>query len=179
MSESLDNTGGEKPNDPHKNASPEETAKPADKELIPQSVEVILEKLPPNDKRIMEAVLAMPISKRSWAAPMPPPDILSEYNDSFPGGAEAIFKMAKDQSDHRMIMEKTIMNREMNQSGAGQILAFVIAMSFLIVAGYLIYLGHEIGGTIFGTIDLIGLVTVFILGRSGMDRSNNGKQKAD
>ncbi len=149
------------------------------KEMLPEPLEIILEKLPPDDRRIMEAVLLVSVGKRAWAAPMPPPDILVEYNDSFPGGAESIFRMAKDQSDHRMLMEKTMVRREFNQSAAGQYLAFVIAMSFLMVAAFLIHDGHETGGTIFGTVDLVGLVTVFIIGRQGMQPVKGANQKEE
>ena len=49
---------------------------------------------------------------------------------------------------------------------AGLTAAFTLALSFLGVSAWLIYYGHEVGGTILGTVDLVALVTVFITGRA-------------
>lgn len=48
----------------------------------------------------------------------------------------------------------------------GLAMAFTLALSFLGVSAWLIYSGHEVGGTILGTVDLVALVTVFITGRA-------------
>jgi hypothetical protein len=41
----------------------------------------------------------------------------------------------------------------------------VVALAFLIAAYRLIQDGHSLAGTILGTVDLTGLVAVFVLGR--------------
>ena len=40
-----------------------------------------------------------------WAGPIPPPELLAEYDQVIPNGAERILSMAEKQSDHRMRME--------------------------------------------------------------------------
>jgi hypothetical protein len=41
-------------------------------------------------------------------------------------------------------------------------MAFIIAISFLLVAGGLIVTGHDVAGGVLGAVDLLGLVSVFL-----------------
>ena len=47
----------------------------------------------------------------------------------------------------------------------GLILGFFVTMAFLAAAVFLIERGHDVSGTILGTVDIVALVTVFVLGR--------------
>ena len=47
----------------------------------------------------------------------------------------------------------------------GLIAGFLIAVLFLLASWDLVKSGHEVAGTILGTIDLVALVTVFVTGR--------------
>jgi hypothetical protein len=49
---------------------------------------------------------------------------------------------------------------------AGIFGAFTITLAFLIVSAWVISIGHEVGGTILGTVDLVALSTVFITRRA-------------
>ncbi|MET9002745.1 hypothetical protein [Amycolatopsis sp. NPDC004169] len=53
------------------------------------------------------------------------------------------------------------------QAWVGMIFAFVLAVLFLAASVLLIMNDHEVSGTILGTVDLVALVTVFIMGRQG------------
>ncbi len=128
--------------------------------VIPEEAQQLLENLPENAQR---AVLA--IIRQSWQGPLPPPDVLREYNEIIPNGAERIFKMAENQSQHRLSLEKDVINKEQNQSSLGQIFGFIIAVAFGAAAFTLAITGHEISGTIIGTVDLVALVSVFVLGK--------------
>ena len=63
-------------------------------------------------------------------------------------------------------MEKTVIPEEQRQSGRGQIFGFIIAIAFLIASFVLILKGFGVYGTIIGSIDLVALVTVFVIGRN-------------
>ena len=63
--------------------------------------------------------------------------------------------------DHQMTLER----RQQNLEWAGLISALIIALSFLAVSAGLIAAGHEVGGTVMGTVDLVALVSVFVVGR--------------
>jgi len=74
-------------------------------------------------------------------------------------------KMAESQSDHRQKLETATIISQNKQSERGQLFAFILATA-LIVVGLLAFLTHHDGVamTIFGT-TIIGLVTVFVVGR--------------
>jgi len=142
--------------------------------IIPEEVKPILKKLAPNEQQIV--VKALIQVKRTWTGPMPPPDILAGYNDIIPDGAERILRMAEKQSDHRMDMEKIVVNRELNQSGRGQNYALIIVILVLIASFSLIYLGHEVAGGVLGVVDLVALASVFIIGKYGQKKDLQGKR---
>ena len=133
---------------------------------ILKELKVIIHDLPePQQKAIQAILLVISSKKESYKSPMPPPDILKGYNDAIPNGADRILRMVENQSDHRIQIETTTITRELNQSGRGQNYGLIISLSFLAVSAALIYTGHDVAGTFLGTIDLIGLVSVFILGK--------------
>lgn len=132
--------------------------------LIPEELKPLLEAFPEREQKQFEALLALSI-KRSWKGPIPPPNILKEYNDAVPNGAERILSMAEKQSEHRMEIEKTVINRELNQSGSGQNYALFIVVLVLVASCILIYLNHDVAGSVLGAVDLVALASVFVIGK--------------
>jgi hypothetical protein len=47
----------------------------------------------------------------------------------------------------------------------GLFLGFLITIGFLAVSGWLVNGGHDVSGCIIGTVDLVALVTIFVIGR--------------
>lgn len=146
--------------------------------LIPEELRPILQDLPDPQKRAVEAILfglGISIKRESFRSPLPPPSHLKGYNDVIPNGAERILTMAEKQSEHRISMETTVIGKEQNQSGRGQNYGFIIALAFLIASFILIYTDHDVAGTIIGSIDLVALVTVFVLGKRSQKEDLSGK----
>ena len=86
--------------------------------------------------------------------------VLREVLRSEPGGqlpAGTLEKLV----EHQMSMERA----ELRLEWAGLISALTIALSFLAVSAGLIVGGHEVSGTLLGTVDLVALATVFVKGR--------------
>lgn len=54
---------------------------------------------------------------------------------------------------------------ELSRSNRGLAAGFIVAMSFGIGSIYLIATGHGLPGTIFGTVDIVALASVFVIGR--------------
>ncbi|SMC53312.1 DUF2335 domain-containing protein [Pedobacter nyackensis] len=130
----------------------------------------------PHDKRtriIRSVAISM---KKTHSGPIPDPATLASYNEIIPNGAERIMAMAEKQSDHRIAMESKVITSQQNQSGRGQHYAFIIAILVLLASFICIFTGHGIEGTIIGTLDLVSLVTIFIVGKqyqkSNLDKKN-------
>lgn len=156
------------PSQPKKHNSAENSEKATivsllEKEVIESDPELF--RNIPQDKRakiIRSVAITM---KKSHSGPLPDPETLDSYNEIIPNGAERIMAMAEKQSDHRIAMESKVIYSQQNQSGRGQNYAFIIAITVLLAAFVCIFTGHDIAGTILGTVDLVSLVTVFILGK--------------
>lgn len=132
-------------------------------DVIPEDVQPILKKLNTKDRKTLAVSF---VSMRSmWSGPTPPPEILAKYNEAVPDGAERILRMAEKQSEHRMECEKKVISTELNQSGRGQNYALIVVLAVLCASFWLINTGHDTAGTVLGSIDLVALATVFIVGK--------------
>ena len=112
---------------------------------------------------------------RTSSGPLPPPEILVQYNEIIPDGAERIMQMAERQQAHRHNMEKHVIFEEVKQSGRGQIFGLVISLVTVISATSCIYLGHEWPGAILGVGGLTGLVALFLQGRKNQSPDSEDK----
>lgn len=141
----------------------------------PENLSPILEdpSLSEEEKVRMIRTLISISRKESFSGPLPPPKILAQYNDILTDGAERIMQMAEKQSNHRITLERQIINEEIIQSSRGQWLGFILGLICLILASLLAYLGHDTVAGIFGTTTIIGLVSVFVLGKKGQHNENN------
>lgn len=64
-----------------------------------------------------------------------------------------------------MELEKSTIRRQLNQSGIGQILAFLVSIGCIGASTWLAAEGHEAVAGIIGGTTVIGLVSVFIYGK--------------
>ncbi len=133
--------------------------------IIPEEVSQILKSLPEAQQQAVRAVLIGVSHQQLWQGPLPPPNLLKEYNEAFSNGAERIFREVQRQTTHRIELEKVVIPEQQRQSKRGQLFGLIVAISFLAAAFILIALGHGLYGTIIGSIDIVALVTVFVIGR--------------
>ena len=118
---------------------------------------------------------AITLSK-THIGPLPDPETLEGYARLIPDGANRVMNMAEKQMEHRMFMERKVIGGQIFQSNLGQLLAFVIAISFLSCATYCILNGHEWPGTILGAGGLTALVTAFIKGKEAQRKNLAAKK---
>lgn len=100
----------------------------------------------------------------SYSGPLPPPSILQQYNDIVPGAAERILRMAEQQSEHRQLLEKTVVIGDSKRADRGLICGLIVALAALGGGVFLIFTGHEWSGASIAGLDIIGLVSVFVYG---------------
>ena len=111
----------------------------------------------------------------TFNGPIPPPELLQGYNEVVQNGADRIVTMAEKQSHHRMQLENHAIREELKQSRLGQVYGFILGIVGLGLATILAILDHEAIAGIFGTTTIIGLVTVFVLGKKS--QRNDLEQK--
>jgi uncharacterized membrane protein len=115
------------------------------------------------------------VARQEFSGPLPHPSVLAEYEHVYPGSAKMIFDRFEKQSDHRMFLEKTVVQNREKQSNRGQLFAFIIALALIVFAAFALYLEYpKIAATIC-SVTLIGVVTVFIKGK--VDQKNSIQEK--
>jgi uncharacterized membrane protein len=120
-----------------------------------------------------QATLSAVMWQKIFHGPLPPPELLEHYEQICPGIGERMMEMVRVEGEHRRQMESSIfsadcesMRRQFSEARLGQIFAFIIALAFVAVGGFLVDRGHPISGTLLGGGGLGGIVTTFILGRN-------------
>lgn len=117
-----------------------------------------------DDRELSQAFISTTIQE-AFRGPMPPPILLTEYNEVIKDGAERVFEMAQKQVLHRMQLENHAIKEELKQSRNGQLFGFVLSLTGLSLATLLAMSDREMLAGIFGTTTVIGLVTVFVIGK--------------
>ncbi|MEM9403086.1 MAG: DUF2335 domain-containing protein [Pseudomonadota bacterium] len=105
------------------------------------------------------------VSQMQWQAPLPPAAMLQQYDDISPGFADRIITSSEKEQDHRHYCEKSGLGASIQAEQRGQYLAFAIAVVMIAITASLIYLDKNIGASIFGSVTLLGLVSIFATGR--------------
>ncbi|SDY86339.1 DUF2335 domain-containing protein [Nitrosomonas sp. Nm33] len=114
------------------------------------------------------------IEASAFSGPLPHPAILKQYDAIQPGFAERILVMAEKDADHIRSMQQKALAAKKQEVTLGQVFAVSIGIVALLCGAYVSVNSHPLYGTLLGGGSVIGLVTVFILGRSkSKEKSNN------
>ncbi len=140
-------------------------------DILPEEVEAVLSKIDPEDKKIIKKYISY-----SFSGPLPPPQVLEQYNHcGVQNGAERIFVMAEKQQNHRIDLESYAVKEQLRQSSKGQQYGFWISVLFLFASVLLSFYGHETVAMVLGGSTIVGLVTVFVVGKYKQNKNLNDK----
>jgi uncharacterized membrane protein len=115
---------------------------------------------------------------RQWSGPLPHPEALERYNQIVPSAAERIIKMAETQHDHRIKIEKNVVDSNIAAQRLGTILGFIVAMTAILGGIFLVYVGKEATGIASIVTALVGLVGVFVYGKNEQKKDLAKKTEA-
>lgn len=127
---------------------------------------------------------AVPVSERnqslnivsaSWRAPIPPPDMLRQYDDVVPGSAERILRVWEEQSDHRIQVERIFAIGDSKRAYLGIACAFTLSLLMIAIAAYAVALGNPWAGVAVIGADIAALAGVFIYGTNSRRRERERK----
>lgn len=79
----------------------------------------------------------------TYSGPLPPPELLAQYDEIVPGAARQIIDSFHDQTAHRISIEKNVIDADVWKSKLGLVAGFVIALVGLVIAWDLGRNGHE------------------------------------
>jgi uncharacterized membrane protein len=137
----------------------------AEEGILPDDLIKLLNTLPQPHQNTVKEILTGMAFLSLWEGPLPSPDALKAYNEAMPNGADRLLTEVQRQARHRMELERLVIPEQQRQSRRGQLYGLIVALSFLIASFVLIQQGHGLFGTIIGSIDMVALVTVFVVGR--------------
>nr|WP_246359318.1 DUF2335 domain-containing protein [Sphingomonas yantingensis] len=103
---------------------------------------------------------------KSHRGPIPSAEELEHLEQVLEGSANRCFEMAEREQSHRHLMESEIVSREFKLRGRGQIFALVALALLLTVVGIMAFLGDSVSAAALGSATIIGVVAIFITGRS-------------
>ena len=111
------------------------------------------------------------------SGPIPPPQILQQYNNIVPDAAERIIRMAEKQSDHRMALENKVVNSNLVKSYLGMIAGSSIAIFGLYIAKEIAINGNPATAGIIAALDLGGLVWVAVTNTKSQRKEREKRQE--
>lgn len=100
----------------------------------------------------------------TFSGPLPPPEILHEYNKALKGAAERIFAMAEAQAKHRQELEKRIVQSDILKSYLGLGAGFLIAAIAIICGAVVAANDQPWAGAAIGGAPVAALVWAFLRG---------------
>ncbi|MBO5145317.1 MAG: DUF2335 domain-containing protein [Lachnospiraceae bacterium] len=106
----------------------------------------------------VKQVVHQAIEEYAFSGPIPPPNILSGYEELLPGAADRILSMAERQTQHRHSMEKKIIETEARDSLLGIIFGFALGIGCVVAAIIMVFAYPEAAG----------VVSAAVLGGSGV-----------
>lgn len=147
-------------------------------EVLPKNISELLEDVPKEKRERIKSELALSIQATyyRYRGPSPPPDYLKEIDEVIENGAERVFKKFEQQSDHRREIETKVITSQISQSSRGQVFGFTIGLVGLGLAFTAALLGHETFATILAAIDIVGLVSVFVIGKREQEKDLKEKK---
>jgi len=101
-----------------------------------------------------------------FRGPLPPPAALERYDRLLPGAAERILRMAEQEQAAGHTFASEVVGAAATETRRGQSFGFAAALAALGVTAYLGYLGHAFAASVVGGTTVVGLATVFAIGKS-------------
>jgi uncharacterized membrane protein len=114
----------------------------------------------------------------SFAGPLPPPNMLANYNQAFDGCAERIVAMAEKQSEHRQQLEKRALEAGIIGERRGSIFGFIAIMTAILGGVLLIAIGKSVDGLATVITSLVAFASVFFYGRYQQRKERKEKLSA-
>lgn len=139
----------------------------ADLEELPEELKLIIRdpEISENHKKeILRTFVKMSVTE-THSGSLPAPRTLGQYNGVVKEGAERIMRMAENQANHRMELEKHVVKGQLFQSQLGQIFGFTLALVAMGLTAWLAISGHTAVAVALATTTVGAVATAFIVGK--------------
>jgi len=110
-----------------------------------------------------------------YEAPLPPPHMLRQYEETLPGAADRIFTLMEEQTHHRLGLEDRQQIADISTERRSQLIGAAISLMSIAAAFFLIYQGKSIPGTTVFITTCASLIGLFIAGRLTQKKEREDK----
>lgn len=107
----------------------------------------------------------------------PPPAMLRQYEELRPGFTDELVAMAKQQAEHRQYLERFTIEGNSKRADRGQWFAGGLTILFLAAAVAFGFTGHPTQGLGVVALDVVGIASVFVVGRREQLRERREKRE--
>jgi uncharacterized membrane protein len=135
--------------------------------------------MPKKNQKSERTVIATQMVAAHYSAPFPPAAEMERYESIYPGFAKIMMERYVKQSDHRMELESKVVDSGIKNAARGQVFAFILAMTTIIIGAFLIYLNKDILGIVAILGALATLVGIFIYGNKSKKDERIRKSQAN
>ena len=124
----------------------------------------------PNEGRTVESFI-------QWKAPLPPPQVIAQFDDVVENGAERVFSQFEIEAKHRRTMEANTVRSQFRDLLVGKNFALIFVLGMIITAVYAISEGYPwlaafLGASVLGSV-VWGFVRMVGDGRPENDRNQS------
>ena len=119
----------------------------------------------PPQTQVTQIVKHETTASSTFIGPLPPPEVLLQYENASPGAADRILTMSEKQSEHRQYLEKTVILSQEKCSAIGQKFALIIAILCIVACCFCAYVGQPAPASVIGGATIIGSITAFLKGK--------------
>ncbi|EBB7895874.1 DUF2335 domain-containing protein [Salmonella enterica] len=112
-----------------------------------------------NDERTYLASLSLSMS------PLPPPEVLREYERLAPGSVEILINMAAQEQKHRHRLDLVPVELKAKEKRRGQWMGFILALSVLVLAVWMVLEGYAGMATTLVSSVFVAIAAVFVIER--------------
>lgn len=113
-----------------------------------------------------------------FQGPIPPPELLREYEAIVPGAADRIITVMENQASHRMFLERTVITGDSMRAYLGIAAGFISTLTLFGLATWLIATGHGAEGVAMATANIAALVGVFVHGTRMRQQEREEKRQS-
>lgn len=114
---------------------------------------------------------------RMHQGPVPDPQTMEAYGRTQADFPERLMKQFELEAAHRRDTEAMIVQGKFALSKRGQVFGLIIGLAGMGVAAYVAKLGHPWAGATIAALDVLGLVSVFVTGRTQQKPAASTKQE--
>jgi uncharacterized membrane protein len=96
---------------------------------------------------------------------LPSPDVLQTYEQIYKGSAKKLIDSFIQETEHRRAKEMRALEGQLEYRKRGQLFGLIIGLTAIVAGATAAALGAQWSGAVIGGGGVIGLVSVFVIGR--------------